>query len=208
MYPSLAFAFGFRLCILFLTWYSFHDHFYSSLSAFYALKLLSYLFFGYIFPDVVETSSNLAVDAAGVAGHMAPESADAGIPEPDLSPVDAGEVEETRPQVVGDAPSQLIKEICNCVTYTHASKTTSQANPGVAEKRTTPACARQAVAQGNGGARKKAIQGGVSRKGNQSSSRRSAKKSDGRKRHCSSSHSSSSSSSSSADSSVVSEELF
>jgi hypothetical protein len=71
-------------------------------------------FFSYIFPDVVETSSNLAVDAAGVAGHTAPESADAGIPAPDLAQPDAGEAEETRPQVVADAPSQLIREICNC----------------------------------------------------------------------------------------------
>jgi len=178
------------------------------LSTFYALKLLSYLFFGYRFPDVVETSSNLAVDAAGVAGRMAPESADAGIPAPDLSPADAGEVEETRPQVVADAPSQLIREIRNRVSYPHASKTTSRANPGVAEKCTTPACARQAVGQGNGCARKKATQGGVSGKGNHSSPRRSARKSDGRKCHRSSSRSSSSSSSSSADSSVVSEEYF
>jgi len=45
----------------------------------------------------------------------------------------------------------------------------------VAEKRTTPACARQAVTQGNSAARKKATQGGVSRKGSQSSPRRSGK---------------------------------
>jgi hypothetical protein len=183
---------------LFLTLYSFYDHFYSSLSTSYALKL----------PDVVETSSNLAVDAAGVAGHMAPKSADAGITAPDLAPADAGEVEEMRPQVVADAPSQLIREICNRVSYPHASKTTLRANPGVAEKHTTPACARQAVAQGHGGARKKATQGGVSRKGNQSSPRRSARKSAGRKRHHSSTHSSSSSSFSSTDSSVMSQELF
>jgi hypothetical protein len=157
------------------------------LSTFYALKLHSYLFF----------------DAARVAGHTAPESADAGITAPDLGPVDAGEVEETHPQVVADAPSQLIKELCNCISYPHASKTTSRANPGVAEKCTTPARARQAVAQGNGSARKKATQGGVSKKGNQSSPRRSARKNVGRK--C---HHSSSSSSSSTDSSVVSEELF
>jgi len=94
------------------------------LSTSYALKL----------PDVVETSSNLAVDAAGVAGHMAPKSADAGITAPDLAPADAGEVEETCPQVVAD-----IREICNRVSYPHASKTTSQANPRVAEKCTTPA---------------------------------------------------------------------
>ena len=156
MYPSLVFEFSF-VSFLF-TFFSFYVHFYSSLSSFYAVKPLSYLFFGYIFPDVVETSSNLAVDAAGVAGHMAPESAGAGIPAPDLAPVDAGEVEEMHPQVVGDAPSQLIKEICNCVSYPHASKTTSQANPGVAEKRTTPACARQAVAQGNGGATTEKVQ--------------------------------------------------
>jgi hypothetical protein len=161
-----------------------------------------------VFPDVVEISSSLASDAAGVAGHMAPESADAGIPAPDLAPANAGEVVETHPQVDADAPSQLIREICNRVSYPRASKTTSWANRGVAEKRTTPACARQAVAQGKGGAREKATQGGVSRKGSQSSPRRSARKSDSRKRCRSSSRSSSSSSSSSADSSVVSEELF
>jgi hypothetical protein len=161
-----------------------------------------------IFPDVVESSSNLASDAAGVAGHTAPKSPDARIPAPDLTPADVGEVEETCPQVVADAPSQLIREICNRVFYPHASKTTSRANPGVAEKHTTPACARQAVAQGNGGARKKATQGGESRKGNQSNPRRRARKSDSRKCHRSSSRSSSSSSSSSTDSSVVSEELF
>jgi hypothetical protein len=36
----------------------------------------------------------LAVDAAGVAGHMASESTDAVITAPELVPVDAGEVEE------------------------------------------------------------------------------------------------------------------
>jgi hypothetical protein len=113
-------------------------------------------------------------------------------------------VEEMRPQVVADAPSQLIREICNRVSYPHASKTTLRANPGVAEKHTTPACARQAVAQGHGGARKKATQGGVSRKGNQYSPRRSARKSAGRKHHHSSTRSSSSSSFSSTDSSVMS----
>jgi hypothetical protein len=137
----------------------------------------------------------MTVDAAGVAGHTAPESADAEITAPDLAPADAGEVVEMRPQVVADAPSQLIREICNRMSYPHARKTTSRANPGVAEKRTTPANARQAVAQGNGGARKKATQGGVSRKGNQSCPRRSARKSAGRKRCNSSSCSSSSSSS-------------
>jgi hypothetical protein len=161
-----------------------------------------------IFPDVVETSSNLASDAAGVAGHRAPKSADAGIPAPDLAPANAGEVVETRPQVDANAPSQLIREICNRVSYPHASKSTSQANPGVAEKHTTPVRARQAVAQGKGGARKKATQGGVSRKGSQSNPRRTARKSDSRKCCCSSSCSSSLSSSSSADSSVVSEQLF
>jgi hypothetical protein len=162
-----------------------------------------------IFPDVVETTSNLASDAAGVAAHMAPEAADAGTQAPELAPAtNAGEVVETRPQVDANAPSQLIREICNCLSYPRASKSTSQANPGVAEKRTTPACARQAVAQGKGVARKKATQGGVSRKGSQSSPTRIGRKSDSRKRHCSSSRSSSLSSSSSADSSVVSEELF
>ena len=81
----------------------------------------------------------MTVDAAGVAGHTAPESADAEITAPDLAPADAGEVVEMRPQVVADAPSQLIREICNRVSYPHASKTTSQANLRVAEKCTTPA---------------------------------------------------------------------
>jgi hypothetical protein len=161
-----------------------------------------------IFPDKVETFRNLASDVTGVAGHMVPEPADAGIPAPDLAPANAGEVVETRPQVDANAPSQLIREICNRVSYPRASKSTSWANPGVAEKRTTPARARQAVAQGKGGGRKKSTQGGGSRKGSQSSTRRIARKSDSRKCHRSSSRSSSSSSSSSADSSVVSEELF
>jgi hypothetical protein len=39
----------------------------------------------------------LPVDAAGVAGHTAPESADAAITTPELAPVDAGEVEEMHP---------------------------------------------------------------------------------------------------------------
>ncbi len=114
-----------------------------------------------IFPDVVETTSNLASDAAGVAAHMAPEVADAAAP--DLAPENACEVVETRPQVDSNAPSQLIREICNRVSYPHASNSTSRANPGVAEKHTTPAHARQAVAQSKGVARKKATQGGVSR---------------------------------------------
>jgi len=173
------------------------------LSTFYALKLLSYHFFGHIFRDVVETSRNLPVDAAGVAGHMAPKSAEIAITARELAPVDAGEVEEMRPQVVADGPLQLIRDICNHFSYPCATKTTSQAKSGVAEKCTTPARARQEVTQGNSGARKKATQGGVSKKGNQSSPRRSARKTAGRKR----SHSSSRSSSS-ADSSVVSEELF
>ena len=68
-----------------------------------------------IFPDVVETTSNLASDAAGVAAHMAPEAADAGTQAPELAPAtNAGEVVETRPQVDANAPSQLIREICNC----------------------------------------------------------------------------------------------
>jgi hypothetical protein len=75
-----------------------------------------------IFPDVVETARNLASDAAGVAAHMAPEAADTGTPAPDLAPANAGEVVETRPQVDANAPSQLIREICNCVSYLHASK--------------------------------------------------------------------------------------
>ena len=143
-----------------------------------------------IFPDVVETSSNLASDA------------------PDLAPANAGGVVETCPQVDANAPSQLIREICNHVSYPRASKSTSRANPGVAEKHTTPAHTRQAAGQSKGVARKKATQGAVTRKGSQSSPTRVARKSDSRKRHHSSSRSSSSSSSSSEDSSVVSEELF
>jgi hypothetical protein len=73
---------------------------------------------------------------------------------PDLAPANAGEVVETRPQVDANAPSQLIREICNRVSYPRASKSTSRANPGVAEKHTTPAHARQAVAQGKGVAEK------------------------------------------------------
>jgi hypothetical protein len=150
-----------------------------------------------IFPDVVETTRNLASDVAG-----------AGTPAPDLAPANAGEVVETRPKVDANAPSQLIREICNRVSHPRASKSSSRANPGVAEKHSTPACARQAVAQGKGVARKKATQVGVSRKGSQSSPTRIGRKSDSKKRHRSSSHSSSSSSSSSADSSVVSVDFF
>jgi len=75
-----------------------------------------------IFPDVVETTSNLASDAAGVAAQTAPKAADTGTPAPDLAPENAGEVVETRPQVDANAPSQLIREICNRVSYPHASK--------------------------------------------------------------------------------------
>jgi hypothetical protein len=174
------------------------------LSSFHALKSLSYLFFLAIFPDVVESTTNLASDAAGVAAHMAPEAADTGTPAPDLTPENVGEVVETRPQVDANAPSQLIREICNCMSYPRASKSSSRANPWVAEKHSTLARARQGVAQGKGVASKKAAQGGVSRKGRQSSPTRIGRKSDSKKRHRSSSCSSSSSSSSSADSSVVS----
>jgi len=119
---------------------------------------------------------------------------------PKLATDDAGDVEETRPQLVADGPSQLIRDICNCISYPHATKTASQANSGVAQKKTTQVHARREATQGGGGERKKGTQGSVSRKGNQSSPRRSARKTSGRK--CS--HSSSSSSSS-VDSSVVSE---
>jgi len=125
-------------------------------------------------------------------------------PAPDLTPENVGEVVETHPQVDANAPSQLIREICNRVSHPCASKSSSRANPGVAEKHSTPACARQAVAQGKGVARKKAAQGGVGRKGSQSSPTRIGRKSDSKKHHRSSSCSSSSSSSSSTDSSVVS----
>jgi cobalamin biosynthesis Mg chelatase CobN len=160
------------------------------------------------FPAVVESTRNLASDAAGVAAHMAPEAADTGTPAPDLAPANVGEVVETRPQVDANAPLQLIREICNRVSYPCASKSSSRANPGVAEKHSTPARARQAVAQGKGVARKKATQGGESRMGSQSSPTRIGRKSDSRKRHRSSSHSSSSRSSSSTDSSVVSVDFF
>jgi len=161
-----------------------------------------------IFPDVVESTRNLASDVTGVAVHMAPKATDTGTPAPDLAPANVGEVVETHPQVDANAPSQLIREICNRVSYPHASKSSSRANPGVAEKGSTPAHARQAVAHGKGVARKKATRGGVSRKGSQSSPTRIGRKSDSRKCHCSSSRSSSSSSSSSADSSVVSVDFF
>jgi cobalamin biosynthesis Mg chelatase CobN len=161
-----------------------------------------------IFPDVVESTTNLASDAAGVAAHMAPEAADTGTAAPDLTPANVGEVVETHPQIDANAPLQLIREISNRVSYPRASKSSSRANPRVAEKRSTPARARQGVAQGKGAARKKAAQGGVSRKGSQSSPTRIGRKSDSKKRHRSPSRSSSSSSSSSADSSVVSVDFF
>jgi len=66
----------------------------------------------------------------------------------------AGDVVETRPQVDADATLQLIREICNHVSYCRASKTTSRANSGGSKKHSTPARARQAVAQCKGGARK------------------------------------------------------
>jgi cobalamin biosynthesis Mg chelatase CobN len=125
-----------------------------------------------------------------------------------LTPANVGEVVEIRPQVDANAPSELIREICNRVSYPRASKSSSRANPRVGEKPSTPPCARQGSAQGKGVARKKAAQGGVSRKGSQSSPARIGRKSDSKKRHHSSSRSSSSSSSSSADSSVVSVDFF
>ena len=75
-------------------------------------------------------------------------------PAPDLTPANVGEVVETCPQVDApvdaNAPSQLIREICNRVSYPRASKSSSGANPRVAEKRSTPARARQGAAQGKG----------------------------------------------------------
>jgi len=114
-----------------------------------------------------------------------------------LTLANVSEVVETRPQVdalvEANAPSQLIREIAARVSYPRASKSSSGANPRVAQKRSTPARAparaRQGAAQGKGAARKKAPQGG-------------------KKRHRSSSRSSSSSSSSSEDSSVVSVHFF
>jgi hypothetical protein len=178
------------------------------LSIFYAFKLLCSHLFGYIFFNVVETSPNLAVDAAGDVGKAAPVSAtDNADVVGKMAPIlatdavdEAGNGEETRPQLVTDGPAQVIRDICNHVSYPWATKTASRANSGVTQKHTTQARARWEITQGNGGARKKATQGGVSRKGNQSSPRRSAKKTAGRKH----SHSSSSSSSS-AESSIVSE---
>jgi len=129
-----------------------------------------------------------------------------------LTLANVSEVVETRPQVdalvEANAPSQLIREIAARVSYPRASKSSSGANPRVAQKRSTPARARQGAAQGKGAARKKAPQGGVSRKGSQSSPAQNGRKSDSKKRHRSSSRSSSSSSSSSEDSSVVSVHFF
>jgi hypothetical protein len=181
------------------------------LSIFYAFKLLCSHLFGYIFVNVVETSPNLAVDAAGDVGKAAPVSAtDNADVVGKMAPIlatdaadaadEAGNGEETRPQLVTDGPAQVIRDICNHVSYPWATKTASWANSGVTQKNTTQACAKRETTQGSSGVRKKATQGGVSRKGNQSSPRRSARKTAGRK--CS--HSSSSSSSS-ADSCVVSE---
>ena len=119
MYPSLVFKSSFV---------SFFFLFFISLPFLFILVFLSCLetsflsVFLAIFPDVVETSSNLASDAAGVAGHTAPKSADAGIPAHDLAPANAGEVVETHPQIDANAPLQLIREICNRVSYPHASK--------------------------------------------------------------------------------------
>lgn len=122
------------------------------------------------------------------------------------------EVVETRPQVdalvEANAPSQLIREIAARVSYPRASKSSSGANPRVAQKRSTPDRARQGAAQGKGAAKKKAPQGGVSSKGSRCSPARNGRKSDSRKRHRFSSRSSSSSSSSSDDSSVVSVHFF
>jgi hypothetical protein len=70
MYPSLAFEFSFI---------SFFDFFLISCPFLFILVFLLCLettflsVFLAISPDVVEASSNLASDAAGVAGHTAPE---------------------------------------------------------------------------------------------------------------------------------------
>jgi len=89
---------------------------------------------------------------------------------PDLTLANVSEVVETRPQVdalvEANAPSQLIREIAARVSYPRASKSSSGANPRVAQKRSTPDRARQGAAQGKGAATKKAPQGGVSSKGN------------------------------------------
>jgi len=52
-----------------------------------------------IFPDVVESTRNLASDAAGVAAHMAPEAADTGTPAPDLAPANVARVWQGRKQL-------------------------------------------------------------------------------------------------------------
>jgi hypothetical protein len=93
----------------------------------------------------------------------ASKSADAAITAPEYAPGDGGDVEEMHPQAVADGPSQLIRDICNSVSYPRATKTASWANSGVAQKHTTQAHARREITQGNGGAQKKATQGVVGR---------------------------------------------
>jgi hypothetical protein len=117
----------------FLASNSFHDRCYLPLYTFYAFELLCSLLFGYIFCNVVETSPNLAVDAADVVGKMAPilatddagdagkiapkwevdDAADVAKTAPELATDDAGDAEETHPQLVADGPLQLIGNICS-----------------------------------------------------------------------------------------------
>jgi len=56
----------------FLASNSFHDRCYLPLYPYYAFKLICSHLLGYIFHNVVETSPNLAVDAADVVRKMAP----------------------------------------------------------------------------------------------------------------------------------------
>jgi len=75
----------------------------------------------------------------------ASKSADAAITAPEYAPGDGGDVEEMHPQAVADGPSQLIRDICNSVSYPRATKTASWANSGVAQKHTTQAHARREI---------------------------------------------------------------
>jgi len=167
LYPI--FGFEFIHVSFFLTFSSFHDYCYLPLSTFYAFKLLCSHLFGYIFCNVVETTPNLAVDAADVAGKTAPvlatddagdagntvpvgdadDAADAAKKAPELATDDADDAKEKRPQLFADGPSQLIRDVCNNVSYPCATKAASQANSGVAQKKTTQAHARREAEKGS-----------------------------------------------------------
>jgi hypothetical protein len=98
---------------------SFHDHCYVPLYTFYVFELFFCLLFGYIFLNVVKTSPDLAVDAAGdvvekalasaadAAGKMAPKLAtgdvgDAGKTAPKSATDDAGDVAKMAPKWATD----------------------------------------------------------------------------------------------------------